>query len=119
MRIDFLKFQKNCLPKVSLKNSNVNYLISITKDSKLEKKEKVLDLSKYIKDKLQFAMSKWSNKEIFKGEIDTSNTKLTISPPVKKITKLAFLNLGHPFQPFIIGQRLVGAKVALEKKIEV
>ena len=50
---------------MSLENSNVNYLISITKDSKLEKKEKVLDLSKYIKDKLQFAMSKWSNKEIF------------------------------------------------------
>ncbi len=33
------------------------------------------------------------------------------------LTKLAFLNLGHPFQPFIMGQRLVGAKVALEKKI--
>ena len=34
----------------------------------------------------------------------------------KLLTKLAFLNLGHPFQPFIMGQRLVGAKVALEKK---
>ena len=35
----------------------------------------------------------------------------------KLLTKLAFLNLGHPFQPFIIGQRVVGPKVAIEKKI--
>jgi N-acetyl sugar amidotransferase len=35
----------------------------------------------------------------------------------KLLTKLAFLNLGHPFQPFIIGQRVVGPKIAIEKKI--
>ena len=33
------------------------------------------------------------------------------------LTKLAFLNIGHPFQPFIIGQRVVGPKIAIEKKI--
>ncbi len=66
------------MPKVSLENSNVNYLISITKDSKLEKKEKVLDLSKYIKDKLQFAMSKWSNKEIFKITLTKENALILL-----------------------------------------
>ncbi len=35
----------------------------------------------------------------------------------KLLTKLAFLNLGHPFQPFIIGQRVIGTKIAIEKKI--
>ena len=28
------------------------------------------------------------------------------------LTKLAFLNLLHPFQPFIIGQRIIGPKIA-------
>lgn len=36
----------------------------------------------------------------------------------KQLTKLAFLNLGHPFQPFIIGQRVVGPKTAIEKNIK-
>ena len=30
----------------------------------------------------------------------------------RTLTKLAFLNLLHPFQPFIIGQRLIGPKIA-------
>lgn len=30
------------------------------------------------------------------------------------LTKLAFTNLGHPFQPFIFGQRNLGPKVALQ-----
>ncbi|MBN1870836.1 MAG: N-acetyl sugar amidotransferase [Candidatus Omnitrophica bacterium] len=33
------------------------------------------------------------------------------------LTKLAFLNLGHPFQPFIIGQKFVGPKTALLRDI--
>lgn len=33
------------------------------------------------------------------------------------ITKFAFLNLCHPFQPFIIGQKIVGPRIALEKNI--
>lgn len=33
------------------------------------------------------------------------------------LTKLAFLNLCHPFQPFIIGQRFIGPKIAIEKNI--
>jgi N-acetyl sugar amidotransferase len=33
------------------------------------------------------------------------------------ITKLAFLNLCHPFQPFIIGQKTVGPRIALQNKI--
>ncbi len=34
------------------------------------------------------------------------------------LTKLAFVNLLHPFQPFIIGQKLVGPKVASKFKIK-
>jgi len=33
------------------------------------------------------------------------------------LTKLAFINLCHPFQPFIIGQKLVGPRIALQNKI--
>lgn len=33
------------------------------------------------------------------------------------LTKLAFINLGHPFQPFIFGQRTVGPKEALKNNI--
>lgn len=32
----------------------------------------------------------------------------------KKLARLAFENLGHPFQPFIVGQRVVGPKAALD-----
>ena len=35
----------------------------------------------------------------------------------KYLTKIAFLNLGHPFQPFIHGQKIVGPKIA--KKLNV
>ena len=31
----------------------------------------------------------------------------------KKLTKLAFQNLGHPFQPFIIGQKLIGPRTSI------
>ena len=31
----------------------------------------------------------------------------------KLLSKLAFENLGHPFQPFIVGQRSIGPKFAL------
>lgn len=31
----------------------------------------------------------------------------------KKLAKLAFQNLGHPFQPFIIGQKLTGPRASL------
>ena len=33
------------------------------------------------------------------------------------LTKLAFENLLHPFQPFIIGQKLIGPQIALKYKI--
>ena len=33
------------------------------------------------------------------------------------LTKLAFKNLCHPFQPFIIGQKIVGPRLALQNKI--
>ncbi len=36
----------------------------------------------------------------------------------KKLTKLAFKNLLHPFQPFIIGQKLIAPRIALEKNIK-
>ena len=34
------------------------------------------------------------------------------------LTKLAFKNLLHPFQPFVLGQNSFAAKVAIEKKIK-
>ena len=36
----------------------------------------------------------------------------------KSLCSLAFKNLGHPFQPFIIGQRVVGPKMALKHGIK-
>lgn len=30
----------------------------------------------------------------------------------RELTKLAFMNLGHPFQPFIHGQKIIGPKIA-------
>lgn len=33
------------------------------------------------------------------------------------LTKLAFLNLGHPFQPFIHGQKIIGPRIAKNFKI--
>ena len=33
------------------------------------------------------------------------------------LTKLAFTKLGHPFQPFIFGQRSVGPKMALQHNV--
>lgn len=35
----------------------------------------------------------------------------------RKLTSFAFKNLGHPFQPFIFGQRSVGPKIALKYNI--
>ena len=48
--------------------------------------------------------------------IDSGFDNQLISPNgdiQKKLTRLAFENLGHPFQPFILGQRVVGPKAAL------
>ena len=35
----------------------------------------------------------------------------------KEMTRNAFLNLLHPFQPFIIGQKIIGPLMALKFKI--
>lgn len=53
--------------------------------------------------------------------IDNGFGNVMISPPgdvQRKLTRLAFKNLGHPFQPFIVGQRSVGPKLALQKNIK-
>tara|TARA_Y100000591_G_C21838545_1_gene704156 strand:- start:1170 stop:2384 length:1215 start_codon:yes stop_codon:yes gene_type:complete len=52
-----------------------------------------------------------------KGGIDS----LLITPNGKLhrlLTKLAFLNLGHPFQPFIHGQKIIGPKIAKKFNIK-
>ena len=57
----------------------------------------------------------------FDSMIDSGLDNITINPNSKlhkQLTRLAFLNLGHPFQPFIIGQRVVGPKIAIEKNIK-
>ena len=49
--------------------------------------------------------------------IKSGFNNLLISPNGKahrKLTRLAFQNIGHPFQPFIFGQRSVGPKVAIQ-----
>ena len=48
--------------------------------------------------------------------IDEGYDNYMISPNAKLqklLSKLAFENLGHPFQPFIVGQRSIGPKFAL------
>ena len=35
----------------------------------------------------------------------------------RKLTRLAFEHIGHPFQPFIFGQRSVGPKVAMQHNV--
>lgn len=58
--------------------------------------------------------------ENFFGLIDSGFPNIMISPKgdvQRKLTSLAFKNLGHPFQPFIVGQRVVGPKIALDYDI--
>ena len=53
--------------------------------------------------------------------IDNGFPNVMVSPPgdvQRQLTRLAFKNLGHPFQPFIIGQRAVGPKLALQMGIK-
>ena len=55
----------------------------------------------------------WINKGGFDNILYTPNGALQ-----RYLTKLAFTNLLHPFQPFIIGQRLIGPKIALKYGIK-
>ncbi|MBX7100238.1 MAG: N-acetyl sugar amidotransferase [Myxococcaceae bacterium] len=60
----------------------------------------------------------WKNFQqwLRKGGLD--NVSLTPNPKVHAtLTRLAFLNLLNPFQPFIIGQKNLAPRVALEKKV--
>jgi N-acetyl sugar amidotransferase len=52
-------------------------------------------------------LQNWSHVGGLDNLLFTPNGKLH-----RLITKYAFLNLLHPFQPFIIGQRLIGPKIA-------
>ena len=54
------------------------------------------------------------------GLVDSGQANIMFSPPgdvQRRLTALAFENIGHPFQPFIVGQRAVGPKVALSYKV--
>ncbi len=55
---------------------------------------------------------KWIEVGGFDNILVTPNGKVH-----KLITKLAFLNLCHPFQPFIIGQKIVGPRIAAQNNI--
>ena len=53
--------------------------------------------------------------------IDSGQANILYSPRgdvQRKLTQLAFQNLGHPFQPFIAGQRVVGPLTALKYDIK-
>ncbi len=55
------------------------------------------------------------------GLIDSGQANIMYSPPgdiQKRLTSLAFENIGHPFQPFIVGQRVVGPKTALNYDVK-
>ncbi len=59
--------------------------------------------------------------ENFMSLIDSGQSNLMFSPPgdiQRRLTSLAFKNLGHPFQPFIVGQRVVGPKAALMNNVK-
>lgn len=49
----------------------------------------------------------WINKGGFDNYLIHPNGKVH-----RKLTRLAFEKLGHPFQPFIVGQRMIGPKFA-------
>jgi N-acetyl sugar amidotransferase len=52
--------------------------------------------------------------------IKSGFNNLLISPNGKvhrRLTRFAFENIGHPFQPFIFGQRSVGPKVAIQHNV--
>ena len=54
------------------------------------------------------------NLEAWRG-IGFDHILFTPDPKVhSKLTKLAFLNLCNPFQPFIVGQKILGARMALK-----
>lgn len=53
--------------------------------------------------------------------IDNGFSNVLVSPPgnvQRKLTRLAFKNIGHPFQPFIVGQRAVAPHLAQQKGIK-
>jgi len=55
------------------------------------------------------------------GLIDNGQANLMFSPPgdvQRLLTTIAFQNIGHPFQPFIVGQRVVGTKAALANNVK-
>lgn len=59
----------------------------------------------------------WKN---FQNWIDSGVDNILVTPNGKvhrRLTKLAFENLLHPFQPFMIGQKNVAPRIALEKGI--
>tara|TARA_A100000164_G_scaffold365304_1_gene384718 strand:+ start:1999 stop:3186 length:1188 start_codon:yes stop_codon:yes gene_type:complete len=60
----------------------------------------------------------WKN---FISWIESGNDNILITPDRsvhKKLTSLAFKNLLHPFQPFIIGQKYVGPRIAKDYGID-
>jgi N-acetyl sugar amidotransferase len=57
----------------------------------------------------------------FMNLIESGQANVMFSAPGnvhKKLTTLAFKNIGHPFQPFIVGQRAVGPKLALQSDVK-
>ena len=61
----------------------------------------------------EFTSIGWDNMQTM---VDAGLPNVMFSPPgdlQRQLSRLAFENLGHPFQPFIIGQRAIGPKLAL------
>ncbi len=59
----------------------------------------------------------WHN---FQSWLDMGFANISLSPNRelhRQMTKQAFVNLCHPFQPFILGQKTIGPRIALEYDI--
>ena len=98
-KINFLnKYHQNC-QKVLLENSWL-----------AEDLQKCLDKAR--KYQIDNNFDNWIKVGGFDNILFTPNGKVH-----KLVTKLAFKNLLHPFQPFIIGQKIIGPLMALKFNI--
>ena len=56
----------------------------------------------------------------FQAWLDIGTANVTLTPNQqfhRQLTRAAFLNLLHPFQPFILGQKQIGPKTALQHNV--
>ena len=61
----------------------------------------------------------WSNFNSLTRIGGVDSVLITPNGPLHRhLTRLAFINLGHPFQPFVHGQKVVGPRLAKQLGIK-